>query len=263
MSPDLWLPAYFHWWHVPVIFLAGVAANVYGAAVGSSSILIQFALAALGMPLPNIIATDLAADLGSIAGVLRVALPREQMIRQKREIFLLMLPLLLGGVGGTLFLLHVQTQTLKYIIVAGLAVLLVHTLLNMRHFTGARKNIQFSRYLYPVLFVALFALALYGNICGVGAGAFIRLVFIGLLAMRISDAVGYINLLSIAPELVSFVGTALTGMIVWPYLVVLAAGNYFGGKWGVRLTRKIPEKWLRGALISVVAAYLVWLLAFV
>ncbi|HEV7424543.1 MAG TPA: hypothetical protein VGO21_05165, partial [Candidatus Paceibacterota bacterium] len=69
------IPVYFKIWHLPIVFMTGLIAEGYGIVIGSGSVLTQFVLLSLGMPLPVVIATDIGGCLGSGIGAV-TALPR-------------------------------------------------------------------------------------------------------------------------------------------------------------------------------------------
>jgi len=80
------VPQYFQPWHIVIVFLAGLVGEGYSVVVGGGGILIQFVLASLGMPLPVVIATDIAGTLGTSAGVLSAS-PRKIWSNKKLLIF--------------------------------------------------------------------------------------------------------------------------------------------------------------------------------
>jgi uncharacterized membrane protein YfcA len=111
LADTLFLPSYFHLWHLPVIFIAGMIGEGYGILIGSGGILIQFTLAALGMPLQSVVATDVAGTLGCNAGVL-MASPKSIWVN-KKLLVLLGVPFFIGGIAGTLFLIYISALVLK------------------------------------------------------------------------------------------------------------------------------------------------------
>lgn len=252
------VPDYFELWHLPLVFLAGLIGEGYGTMVGSGGILIQFVLAALGMPLSSVVATDLAGSMGANVGVL-VSSPRS-IWRNPKLLIVLALPLLLGGIVGTLFLIYIPLGLLRYIIGAGLFILLVYLFLNKAKSTQVAEQIKLQRRTYPLLFAVLSILGVYGNVSGVGVGTFMRVVFISWFRLSFVDSLGIGNIIFLPAALFSLGVTAITGLIAWPYLLTLAIGTFLGGKYATKYIRKIPNVYLRRLLIGVASVYLVYLL---
>lgn len=64
------LPAYFEWWNIPVIFMAGIIGESFGALVGGGSLVTLPALLFVGVPVQSAIAINTAAALGTEIGIL-------------------------------------------------------------------------------------------------------------------------------------------------------------------------------------------------
>ena len=258
LSP--FIPPFFHLWHLPVTFLAGLVGEGYATAIGSGGVLIQFALAALGLPLANVVATDLAGCMGADAGILSVLMaPRK--IWNKRKLFLqLTIPITLGGITGTFFLIHVPAKTLTYILIIGLSLLLLHLLVGKQKTLQSLDELHIGRRQYTLLFIVLFVLGVYGNISGVGSGTFMKLVFISMLRISVIESMGIGTLVTLPAALFSLGATATAGLILWPYCLTLWISTFIGARYMVGVVRKVPNSWLRGLLMGVVSLYLIWLL---
>jgi uncharacterized membrane protein YfcA len=252
------IPPYFHLWHLPVVFLAGLAAEGYGTIIGSGGVLIQFVLAALGMPLPVVVATDIAGTIGGNVGVI-AATPRT-IWDSKKLLIMLTLPFFLGGMLGTVFLIYISLTLLKWVLVAGLIGLLACMLGRKEAPPQAAETLEIDSRKYPILFIIMLILGVYSNTSGVGAGSFQRLALLSILQITIVDGMGINCIVELPGGIFSLVVTAASGLIAWPYLFALWAGAFLGGKYAVTYARRIPDVYLRTLLVFVVALYLAYLI---
>ncbi len=254
------LPSYFQPWHIPAVFLAGLIGEGYSVVIGSGGVLIQFVLSSLGMPLASVIATDLAGCLGACAGII-VASPSQKKTWKKRGLLLALgIPLLAGGIVGTMCLIYISATVLKYILIAGLSLLLLQMFSGKKPVLKALEDLHFDLKKYPVLFVVLFALGVYGNVSGVGSGTFMKIALVGLLHMSVADGIFVDGIINVPPTLFSFGATAMKGLIVWPYCLTLWLGTFIGARYTTKIATRIPNRYLQGLLIVVVTLYLGWLL---
>jgi uncharacterized membrane protein YfcA len=256
-----YFPTYFHLWHLPAIFAAGLIGEGYATVIGSGGVLIQFVLASLGLPMTNVVATDLAGCMGADAGIIITSTSPQKVWKKKKLLFLLATPLALGGMTGTVFLIYIPAVLLKCILIAGLSLLLLHILSSKQSALRTLDDFHIDLKQAPVLFILLFILGIYGNVSGVGSGTFMKLVFISLLRVSFVDSLGIGSMISLPASLFSLIATAMAGLIVWPYCLTLWVGTFIGGRYGTKFARKVPDRYLYGLLILVVSLYLVWLLA--
>lgn len=252
------IPPYFHLWHLPVVFLAGLIGEGYGTVIGSGGILIQFILAALGMPLPSVVATDLAGSIGANVGVLSASSPK--IWQNRRLILLLSVPLLIGGIVGTAFLVSISAESLKYVVIAGLVALLLRMLVERTQSTQTAERLTIPFGQYPLLFVVMSLIGVYGNVSGVGVGTFQKLAFVSLFRLSFAESLGISNIVVLPAMIFSLVATAVAGLIAWPYVITLWLGTYLGGHNVTKYVRKIPDQYLKIVLVSVTTLYLLYLL---
>jgi uncharacterized membrane protein YfcA len=86
-------------------------------------------------------------------------------------------------------------------------------------------------------------------------------VYVSLLRIRFAESLGLGTIVITPATLFSFAVTAATGILVWPYLLVLWAGTFIGGRHVTKYVQKVPDALLRKILMVVVAGYLVYLMA--
>ena len=253
------LPSYFELWHLPVAFAAGMIGEGYATVIGSGGILIQFVLVSLGMPLPVVVATDIAGSSGANFGI--IAASPKSIWQNKKLLALLTIPCFIGGVVGTLFLVYIPTIWLKYIIIVGLILLLLYMFLGKQAEVQMIETVNIKRRQYPLLFAIVGFLGIYGNVSGVGVGTFQKISFMSILRISFADSLGIGTISSLPAQLFSLTVTAITGLIAWPYFLMLLLGSYIGANFVTRFVRKIPDAYLRTLLIILAFLYLAYLIS--
>ncbi len=251
------LPSYFENWHLLFAFLAGLIGEGYAALVGSGGVLIQFTLATLGLPLAVLVATDIGGSQGADLGI--IAASSRKMLNNKKLLFMLTLPVFIGGVVGTIFLVYIPVLLLKAVLIIGLSLLLMYILIGKKAELQAFENINLSWRRYSLIFVVMFVLGIYGNVSGVGVGTFNRFAYASLLRIGFVESLGITSLIVIPATLFSTIVTGISGLIAWPYFIMIFVGSFIGANFVSRHIRKVPEKYLRTLLLTLVILYLVYL----
>lgn len=252
------VPPYFETWHLPAVFVAGLIGEGYGTVMGSGGILIQLVLAALGLPLPSVVATDLAGAMGANVGVLSAS-PRSIWTNQ-RLMILLAVPALVGGIIGTFFLINLPVEIVKYIVIAGLILLLIRLLSTHHEPRQTVANIRIKRKQYPLIISVMSLLGIYGNVSGVGIGTFEKLAFMSILRVNFADSLGIGTIIGLPAMIFSFVVTAIAGLLAWPYVLALWLGTYLSSRAVTKYVQRIPDAYLRFVLVIVAVAYLGYLI---
>lgn len=249
-------PAYFEWWHIPLIFLAGLIGEGYGSLIGGGSIMMQSVQIFLGAPVHSAIATDNAAALGTEAGILSET--RDKVAQNKKLIIWMFVPIALGGVIGTVFLLTVPVTVIKYLMIGAVAYILFHSY----YLKNKVKPNTLNRWKYPVLFVFLFLIGLYNNFIGIGEGTFSKIALMSVLGLTFVESHGLKTVAMVPIRLYSLVVTGIAGLIVWPYLVTFWCSNFIAGKYSTKLVKRVPEAYLKPALTFIGVVFVVYLAAF-
>lgn len=251
------VPTYFESWHLPFAFLAGLIGEGYATLVGSGGVLIQFTLATLGLPLAVVVATDIGGSQGADLGV--IAASSRKMWNNKKLLLMLALPVFVGGVVGTIFLVYIPVLLLKAVLIIGLSLLLMYVVIGKKAELQAFENIHLSWHRYPLIFVVMFILGIYGNVSGVGVGTFNRFAYVSLLRVGFIESLGLASLIALPATLFSTIVTAMSGLITWPYFIMIFVGSFIGANFMSRHIRKVPEKYLKTLLISLIVLYLAYL----
>lgn len=252
------LPSYFHWWHLPIVLLAGIIGEGYAVVVGGGGVLIQFVLLSLGMPLPMVIATDIGGCLGSSFGV--ISAYNKNIWSNKRLLWYLAAPFFIGGIVGTLFLTRISPIFLSYLLVIALGSLLLLMIFQKNQKTQELAELNVNKKQYPLLATILLGLGTYSNVSGVGSGTFIKIAYTSLLKMKVSDSIGVSNIVYLPATIFSLIVTAIAGLLVWPYLITLWVSTFIGSHYVAKYSQKIPEEYLRKLLMVLCLLYLLFLI---
>lgn len=249
-------PAYFEWWHIPLIFLAGLVGEGYGSLIGGGSIVVQAVQVFLGVPITSAIATDNAAALGTEAGILSET--RRKVVENKSLILWMFLPIALGGVIGTWFLLTIPQDVIKFVMIAAVLYLLFHS-----YFLKGRIRSNYgTAWKYSLLFLFLFLIGIYNNFIGIGEGTFSKMALMLVLGLGFVESHGLKTVAMVPIRVYSLLVTGIAGLIVWPYLLTFWVSNFLAGKYATRLVTGVPDKYLRASLTLVSVAFVLYLLVF-
>lgn len=258
METISFIPSFFEWWHLPIVFLAGMIGEGYAVVVGGGGVLIQFVLASLGMPLPMVIATDIGGCMGSSFGVM-TAYKRKIWVN-KKLLWFLGLPFFAGGIIGTLFLTKISPILLSYLLAIALSSLLLVMIFQRNQPTQELESLNVNDKKYPLLATILMGLGTYSNVSGVGSGTFIKVAYSSLLRMKVSDSIGVSNIIYLPPTIFSLIVTGIAGLLAWPYLITLWIGTFIGSHYVAKYVQKIPEQYLRNFLVVICIGYLSYLI---
>ena len=245
--------------HLVVVFFAGLIGEGYATVIGSGGVLIQFVLAALGLPLAMVVATDIGGSQGANLGIITAS--SRGIWNNKKVLLLLAAPVFIGGIVGTIFLIYIPLYVLKIVLIVGLTVLLVYMLIGRKAELQAFEQLHISGRQYPFIFLIMFVLGVYGNVSGVGSGTFQKFAFLSMLRISFIESLGIDSIIALPAGTFSIIVTGMAGLIVWPYFFAILIGAFIGGHFVARHIRKVPEKYLRALLITLILLYLAYLIS--
>jgi uncharacterized membrane protein YfcA len=249
----------FQLWHLPIIFLAGFFWELYGSVVWWWSIVMQWVMLQLWLPLQNVIAIDNAAAIWTEVWVIKES--KENILEYKKLIIFMFFPLFLGWIIGTYLLLVINPHVIKNLIVISISLLLIYQFLPKPKIKKiSERNIKIIKYFF--LWIFLIILWLYNNLIWIWEGAFSRIALISILWMSFVWTM-WIKTTAILPiRIYSLIVTLSSWLIFLPYLLTLWVATFFGWMYWVRFAKKIPEKYLKIFLISIIIFYMIYLLFF-
>lgn len=236
-----------------VIAVAGFIAGAINSIAGGGTLISFPALVWVGRSAVIANATNTVAIWpGSLAGVIGF---RRDLARVRRWLFWLMLPSLVGGMGGAFLLLHTGEKTFKQIV--PFLILGATVLLAMQELISRRFNLIAKAHGKPtsgwVAFVFGFQLlvGLYGGYFGAGMGI-LMLAALGLIGLTdFHEMNGLKNLLAICINGVAAIYFAAMGAVDWRDVAVMAVTSILGGLTGAKLAHKLGRKFVRGAVVVI------------
>jgi uncharacterized membrane protein YfcA len=252
------VPPSFVWWHLIIVFMSGLIGEGYGAVIGSGSVVTQFALISLGVPLRQTIAIDIAGSMGTSAGIL--AAESKVAWRNRKLVAIQGLPMLVGAGFGLAFLTDVPADAFRWFVIAALGITFVLAVRIRNTVPTGLDELGMSRRHHIAFFAAMVFLGAYSTGISVGVGTISRVIVLGILGIGFADSMAVGSAAILPVRLLALVVTALSGLIVWPYVLTLWVSSFIAGSTVMRLSRKVPERWLRLTLLAVTLVYLVYLI---
>ncbi|HEV3186740.1 MAG TPA: sulfite exporter TauE/SafE family protein [Acidimicrobiales bacterium] len=239
-------------WQLTIIFLAGVVAGISNGIAGGGTFLSFPTLLALGVP-------TLQANVSSSVGIVPSTLGgihgfRRELSTHKRLVRDLMVPCVLGSIGGCVLLLEGSNETFKHVVpwLIGAATLLfalaprLTKLLSKKHL--AHGVIPVRR---RTLFVGVFIAAVYGGYFGAGLGIVLLAVMALTLPFDIYEIQGIRSALGMLINAVAAVVFIIRGHLDLNAVYALLLGSLIGGWLGTLLIRRVSPKVVRTLVILV------------
>jgi len=244
-----------------VLAVAGVAAGAVNAIAGGGSLITFPVLIALGLPaLTANITNTIAQTPGYVSGVYGYrAMLRGQGVRVRR-----LAPLaLVGGALGVVALKVGSADTFRAIVPA--LILLACGLLaagpGLRRRMAARQGDGAPAPPTVVLDAAVVLTGVYISYFGAAAGV----MLLSVLALLVTDTLQRLNALNRLLVLIvnapAAVVLAFLGPVDWTAVAVLAPTTLVGGALGVVLARRLSDRALRAAVITIGVGVAVYLIA--
>lgn len=231
-------------------------------AVAGGGTLVTFpALIALGIPAIDANATSTVAlwpgAIGSMWGY------RSELVGSRAWALGFAAPSLLGGAVGGWLLLHTSAQRFAALVpwlVLGATVLFMIQRPVMRAFarraaaTGVSVEDDHqltSRRPPGWIFVFQFLVAVYGGYFGAGVGI-LMLAALGFMGLRnIHRMNGLKNWGGLCMNAVAATMFAFSSLVSWPVALSMAAGAMSGGYIGSRTAQRVPQSFVRGAVVMI------------
>ena len=249
------------------LLLVVIAAAIGGAinAIAGGGTLVTFpALVGLGVPAIIANATSTVAlwpgAIGSMYGY------RHELAGARAWAVRFAVPSLVGGLAGALLLLRTPGDRFDQIVpwlVLGATLLFV---VQRPVMAAIRRRGPASTYIDPAsrspgtgLLIAQFWIAVYGGYFGAGIGI-LMLAALGFMGFtNIHRMNGLKNWGGLCINVTAALTFAILGFVDWPVAIAMAAGATIGGYAGSRLAQRVPQEWVRGAVVIIGLVASVWL----
>ena len=242
------------------LLLAGFLGGLINSVAGGGSFITFPALLFVGVPAISANATNTFASCsGYLSGAYAF---RHDLHAHRRELPRFMILSLLGGIGGAWLLLQTPEALFREAIPW---LLLFATLLFI---FGARINEMFrqlgSMHRHASLagrlslMLILLAIAVYGGFFNAGLG----IIILSYLALAGHTDINSMNglklLVSSAVSLIAIVLFIYDGVIAWYQGTLVLLGTLIGGYVAARVSRQLPQAWVRGFVIAASVAITTW-----
>jgi uncharacterized membrane protein YfcA len=253
------------------LLLVVTAAAIGGAinAIAGGGTLVTFpALVWLGIPAIVANATSTVAlwpgALGSMYGY------RHELSGARSWAIQFAVPSVTGGLVGALLLLRTPgerfDQIVPWLVLGATLLFLIQRpmLAAFRRRAGSEPAPGGDPAVRPPslsLLLFQFGVAVYGGYFGAGIGI-LMLAALGFMGFtNIHRMNGLKNWGGLCMNVMAAGTFAISGLVDWPVAVAMAAGAMSGGYAGSKLAQRVPQAWVRGAVIFIGFAASLWLFA--
>ncbi len=224
---------------------AGVTTGAINAVAGGGSLVSFPALIATGLSPLSANVTNLIATLPGYLSA--AATSRDELAGQRAQVRTLALAAGTGAAIGTTLLLVGPEDTFEalapWLVLLACALLAAQPLVSrwvarVPHHTAPRR-----------LVIGVGVVSVYGGYFGAGLG----IVLLAALGLTLEEPLRRLNaikqVLSLTVAVVSAVAVAIFGPVSWLGVVLVGAGTMVGGRVGVHVARRLPDRVLRGLVI--------------
>jgi uncharacterized protein len=235
-----------------VVFMAAFVAGAINSVAGGGTLLTFPSLIWAGLASTIANATSTVAvwpgTLGALWGY------RRDVQGLPVATYSLIVPSILGGIGGAILLVMTPTAVFDrliplLILFATLLFMLQEPVQRAIKTTGTAHAGSTFWLIGALLFQ--FLVALYGGYFGAGIGILMLAAF-GIMGFTdIHQMIGLKNLLALCINGIAALYFVWNGMVSWPYAMVMAAGSIMGGVWGAGVARRIGPKGVRRVVVIV------------
>lgn len=239
------------------LFFAALAAGAINSIAGGGSLISFPALLAYGAThdisskVAN--ATNNAALVpGSVAGVIGFW---EEVKRSRRLIAFMAVPSIVGGLMGAILLARtpeaIFQRLVPFLILFATLLFAGRDYLNKLTRRGANDTDHITRTGGLIGFVFQLVIATYGGYFGAGQSLMMMATFSIMGIRDIHEINGLKTASAVMVNSVALVFFATQGLIVWNIGLWMACGAILGGYFAARISKRIPQKYLRWTVIGV------------
>jgi uncharacterized membrane protein YfcA len=237
--------------HQLIVFAAACVAGAINAVAGGGTLVTFPALVWLGVPSITANATNTVSlwpgSLGSVWGY------RRELRGVDRSVFLLIVPSILGGLGGAVLLAVTPTETfdrlVPLLILFATGLFMAQNVIQRRfNLAGAHRSRSPWRS-WTMLFQ--FLVAIYGGYFGAGIGILMLAALTLMGHTDIHRMNGVKNLLAAAINGTAAIYFAFNTPVLWADVLVMAVGSIAGGIGGAGIARRIGRENVRRLVIAI------------
>ena len=236
--------------------LAAFAAGLIDAIAGGGG-LIQLPALLIGMAKTETVIILGTNKVPSIFGTSASALMYRRNIKTDSKLLLIMvLPALLGSMGGASLASRIPTEVLKPIVVSLLIAVLIYTW--KRPELGQIESLRHSEPLrLKIAALAALVIGFYDGLIGPGTGSFLVLTLVAILGFAFLSASAIAKVVNVATNLGAIIIFGANGEIIWKIGLTLAIANVVGSLIGAHLALKGGSSLVRKVFMGVTLALII------
>ncbi|MEM6988088.1 MAG: sulfite exporter TauE/SafE family protein [Pseudomonadota bacterium] len=231
---------------VPFLVGVGLIGGVWNAVAGGATLFTFPALMWIGLPPVVANATNYVAMLPSNAAALPAY--RDELSALAPALPPLIIVTCLGALVGSLALIWVDPE-LFLNLVPGLICLATVLFACGERVRAWLVGSAGDKRSYLIVLGALYVASIYGGFFGAGLGIILLAIaqIVGFSAFHSANAVK--NLLATCFTVISIIVFGVGGLVAWPEAATMMVGSSVGGYLGGRLSHRVNDRLLRGAVI--------------
>ena len=232
------------------LFVAGILGGVLNAVAGGGTFVVFPALMFMGVPpIPANATNTVSLWLGTAASTRAY---RHHLNIPRRVLLPLLITGTVGSVAGAFLLVRTPAHTFLHAV--PWLMLLATLLFAFGGYLGglihAGEPHDLSREAVAGMTAAEAAVAIYGGYFGGGIGI-MNLAMFAAMGMTDIHAMNALKVILVAvingTAMVTFI---VTRTVYWPQTIVITAGALLGGYYGAHYSQRLPQSWVRGAVIA-------------
>jgi uncharacterized membrane protein YfcA len=237
---------------ISVAFVAAFVAGAINSVAGGGTLVSFPALVWLGVPSVVANATNTVAmwpgSMGSLWGY------RAEMRGMSPRLLVLIIPSLIGGILGAVLLKitppGVFDRLVPLLILFATLLFMVQDAVQRKLKSTHPEAHNSTQWLWGSI-AFQFLVALYGGYFGAGIGI-LMLAALGIMGLTdIHQMNGLKNVFATCINGIAAIYFGFSGLVSWPYAVVMIAGATCGGYLGAGAARRLGRKTVRGIVIAV------------
>jgi hypothetical protein len=236
--------------------LAAFAAGLIDAIAGGGG-LIQLPAMLIGLAKTETVVILGTNKVPSIFGTSASALMYRRNIKSDSKLlFIMVLPALLGSMGGASLASRIPTEVLKPIVVSLLIAVLIYTW--KRPQLGQIESLRQSEPLrLKIAAIAALVIGFYDGLIGPGTGSFLVLTLVAILGFAFLSASAIAKVVNVATNLGAIIIFGANGEIIWKIGLTLAIANVAGSLIGAHLALKGGSNLVRKVFMGVTLALII------
>lgn len=238
--------------HILILLGAGVIGGLINAVAGGGAIIMYPALLLSGLsPIVASATSSLVIWPGSLASAYGY---RRELRKVPRSFAWLIIPCLIGSLIGSKLLIgidpHVFKELAPWLVLSAVILLALQSRLH-RLLSAQTKKRKIHWHTMPLIFTAIFPLAVYGGFFGVGMGLMV-LVVLGFTKLQGTHQLnGVKNLISVTIGIVAMTNFIGADLINYSAGLAMAVGAIIGGLAGAKIAHKVSAHTVHDATVVI------------